>query len=52
MEIPLTVLMVEDRPEDAELLLFELRRAGFAVTYRRTETEQDYLDALDQRVSA
>jgi PAS domain S-box-containing protein len=51
MEIPLTVLMVEDRPEDAELLLFELKRAGFAVTYRRAETEQDYLETLDRRVN-
>jgi len=51
MEIPLTVLIVEDRPEDAELLLYELKRAGFAVTYRRAETEQDYLATLDHKVS-
>jgi putative two-component system response regulator len=43
---PLRVLMVEDRPEDAELVLAELRRAGFDVSATRVDTEEDYLAAL------
>jgi diguanylate cyclase (GGDEF)-like protein/PAS domain S-box-containing protein len=41
------VLMVEDRPEDAELLLGEMRRNGLRVDTRRVETEADYQDALE-----
>jgi diguanylate cyclase (GGDEF)-like protein/PAS domain S-box-containing protein len=41
------ILMVEDRPEDAELLLGEMRRNGLAVITRRVESEADYVDALD-----
>ncbi|HXU83017.1 MAG TPA: response regulator [Polyangia bacterium] len=32
-------LLVEDSPEEAELVLLELRRAGFAVTWERVDTE-------------
>lgn len=39
--------MVEDRPEDAELLLGEMRRNGLRVDTRRVETEADYQDALE-----
>ena len=28
-KMPLRVLIREDRPEDAELMLYELRKAGF-----------------------
>src|SRR5712692_8241474 len=45
--IPLYVLLVEDLPDDAELLLLELRRAGYAPRARRVDTEADYLAALD-----
>ena len=34
----LRVLIVEDREDDLRLLLHELERAGYAVTYRRAET--------------
>jgi PAS domain S-box-containing protein len=47
MSVPLHVLILEDRPADAELTLHELRRAGFAPVWRRVETEADYLAALD-----
>ncbi len=47
MPTPLRVLFVEDTPEDANLLLRELRRAGFEPASQRVETQADYLaDAL------
>jgi putative two-component system response regulator len=42
----LRVLIVEDRPEDAELTLLALERAGFAVTAVRVESEADYRAAI------
>ncbi len=47
MSAPLRVLILEDRPTDAELMLYELRRAGFEPAWQRVETEADYLAALD-----
>jgi PAS domain S-box-containing protein len=44
------VLIAEDRPTDAELLLMELRRAGFEPDWRRVDTEADFLDALTPEV--
>jgi putative two-component system response regulator len=38
----LRVLIVEDRPEDAELTLLALKHAGFAVTAVRVDGEADY----------
>ena len=46
MAIPLNVLIVEDSPDDAELMLAQLRRDGFAPTCRRVETEVDFLAEL------
>jgi PAS domain S-box-containing protein len=46
MSIPLRVLILEDLPADAELLLRELRLAGFDPEWQRVETEEDYLAAL------
>ncbi len=48
MGTALRVLIVEDRAADAELILGELRRAGFDPESRVAQTEQDYLDALEQ----
>jgi len=42
----LRVLILEDRPEDAELVLAHLRRAGFELESRRVDTETDYLAEL------
>jgi len=42
----LRVLIVEDRPTDAELLVRELRRAGFDPEWARVETEEDYAARL------
>src|SRR5215510_14459181 len=44
----LRVLLLEDRPEDAELNLAELRRAGFEVDARRAQTESEYATCLNQ----
>jgi diguanylate cyclase (GGDEF)-like protein len=44
---PLRVLMLEDRPEDAELALHELRRAGYELNWRRVEDEAGFKANLD-----
>lgn len=46
MAEPIRVLLVEDNPNDAELLLWGLRRAGFEPEWQRVETETDYLRLL------
>ena len=43
---PIKVLLVEDRAEDAELLLREMRRAGLDVQSSRVENEAAYQAAL------
>ena len=45
-DTPLNVLILEDRPADAALMVHELRRAGFDPVWRRVETEADYLAHL------
>lgn len=47
MTTPLTVLLVEDQPDDAELLMAELRRAGYLPTWHRVDTETAFLAHLD-----
>lgn len=42
----LRVLIVEDNVFDAELVLYQLRRAGFEPHSRRVESEASYRDAL------
>ncbi|MDO8616000.1 MAG: response regulator [Dehalococcoidia bacterium] len=46
MANPLSVLILEDDPSDAELLLEELRRSGFAAKGRRVEDEAGYIKGL------
>jgi signal transduction histidine kinase len=46
MAIPLQVLILEDLPTDALLMVHELRRAGFDPVWRRVETEADYVAHL------
>jgi len=46
--IPLRLLILEDRPDDAELMVYALRRAGFKPDWRRVETEADYLAQLHE----
>ena len=47
MPTPLRVLILEDRPEDAELMVLELKRAGFDPDWTRVDTKEDYLANLD-----
>ena len=44
--LPLQVLVLEDAPQDAELLLRELRLAGFEVVWTRVDAEADYVAQL------
>ena len=46
MTIPLRVLLIEDSENDAELLLRELRRGGYAPEIERVETPEGLDDAL------
>ncbi len=39
---PLRLLILEDRPEDADLALRELRRAGFDPSWRRVDDEEGF----------
>jgi len=45
--VPLRVLIVEDNPADAELMILRLNHEGFHLDWQRVETEPDYLKALD-----
>jgi DNA-binding NtrC family response regulator len=42
----LQLLIAEDNPNDAELVLRALRRSGFEPTWQRVETEMDFLKNL------
>jgi two-component system cell cycle sensor histidine kinase/response regulator CckA len=46
----LRLLIVEDLPEDADLLVRALQRAGYIVDWQRVEDEAAYLAALTQPV--
>ncbi len=43
---PLSLLLVEDRETDADLIILELRRAGFDPASQRVDNEADYLAHL------
>ena len=43
------VLLVEDREDDALLVLEELSRGGFSVTHRRVETAETMREALTEQ---
>ena len=44
---PLRALLVEDSPNDAELVLLELRRGGYQVSWERVQTGPDLERALE-----
>jgi len=46
MERALRILIVEDFPSDAELMLYELRQAEIAHTYRRVADREHFMAAL------
>ena len=43
---PLRVLILEDRPDDAELMAAELERGGYALAWTRVDTAGAFLDRL------
>lgn len=45
-DTPLSVLIVEDSPDDAELMMVLLKRDGMNVDWRRVDTMEDYLSGL------
>src|SRR5438270_8838277 len=47
--VPIHVLLIEDSPEDAELILMELRRGGLSPNAKRVETAEQLTHALRQR---
>jgi len=46
MERALRILILEDLPSDAELMVYELREAGIAHTYRRVAAREEFVAAL------
>jgi CheY-like chemotaxis protein len=44
--VPLNVLILEDRRSDADLLLYELRQAGFDPRAKCVSSEQEFADHL------
>ncbi len=52
MSRTLRLLIVEDNPDDAELLLRELRRSGYEPSWQRVDTEATMAAALDRRWDA
>jgi CheY-like chemotaxis protein len=47
MITPLRVLILENRPADVELVLHELRRAGFGPECQSVDNKADFLAHLD-----
>jgi DNA-binding NtrC family response regulator len=48
MSETVTVLIIEDDPVDAELMVRELKRDGFVPEWSRVETEEEFLAQLDR----
>ena len=46
MEKKLNVLLVEDNPDDADLLVHRLRHEGYQVQFQRVETQDQFISAL------
>ena len=46
MPTPLRLLILEDQPADAELVVLHLERSGFAPRWQRVETEREFTAAL------
>ncbi|PWH12229.1 MAG: hypothetical protein DDG60_14400 [Anaerolineae bacterium] len=45
----LNVLILEDRPSDAELILYALKRSGYDCTSARVDTKDEYSRAIDTK---
>ncbi|HKY21459.1 MAG TPA: response regulator [Vicinamibacterales bacterium] len=50
MTSPLKVLVLEDQPFDAELIVHYLKQGGYDPAWHRVETEAEFLAALDPRL--
>ena len=50
MSIPLSVLLVEDSPEDAEFIMREIRRGGYEPNFQRVENATQMSTALAEQV--
>src|SRR5664279_1890672 len=50
MASELSILLLEDNPNDAELLLHELRRSGFTLEWQRVDTAADYMAHLGDKI--
>ena len=50
MQPNLKVLIVEDRPEDAELMVMYLVKEGYQVDWTRVESEKAFLEALQSQM--
>ena len=50
MSTPLRILILEDQPADAELMVLHLERAGFDLRWQRVETEREFTAALGPEV--
>jgi PAS domain S-box-containing protein len=48
MSVPLRVLLLEDRLNDARLVVHELRQAGFEPQWERVDGEAEYVERLSQ----
>lgn len=48
MNKPIRVLIVEDRAADAEMLIRELRRAGYEPEWKRVQTDSAFLAEIQQ----
>jgi len=48
MKKPLNILIVEDNPADAKLLVAELRAAGFEPTWKCIQTEPEFLAGIQK----
>lgn len=47
MNEPLRLLIVEDCPDDAELMVMRLEEEGFKPDWQRVETEEEFIKALE-----
>jgi len=45
------VLIVEDNPDDAALVVRELKRVGLDFTWQRVDTEADFVSKLDSSIN-
>lgn len=50
METALRVLIIEDSRDDAEILVWELKKAGFAAAWERVETSAELETALNGQI--